>query len=175
MMPRGKKIQRKIEQKKRRAQRRLQQSGSKQMKGLAEKQKKISERAGKLQKEIEEASKEFPMLKQKLQPSLKGAKKQMNEAEGRLSEGKPQGALDSERSALEKLGKLQKSMRETMRKKRQQGRGGSEMRKEEVEIPDQGKGESRESLREDVMDAMKEDNIEQYDEEIQRYYKSLVE
>jgi len=175
MMPRGKEIQRKIKETMERAQRQLDQSNPKRMENLAQKQQKIAERAGKLNEEIEKASKEFPMLKQKLQPSLEGASEQMNEAEGRLSKGKPQGALDSERSALEKLGELQKSMRETMRNKRQRSSGRSGMRKDEVEIPDRQQGESRESLREDVMDAMKEDNIEQYDEEIQRYYKSLVE
>jgi len=175
MIPRGRRIQREIEQMMERAKKQLGAGNSREMERLARKQKKVSERAGELERKIEEASKEFPMLKQKLQPSLEGAKEQMSEAERRLSEGKSQGALDSERSALQKLGELEQSMRRTMQKKRQQKSGGSGMRRDEVEIPDQGEDDSQESLRREVMEAMKEENMETYDEEIQRYYKSLVE
>jgi hypothetical protein len=174
MVPRSRDIQERLEQMMQRAKQTLSQPDRQKLKQLQKRQKQVGERASEVEKKIEEASKEFPMLKQQLQPSLQGARKQMGEAEKRLGEGKPQGALDAERSALEQLGKLKKQMRRTMQKQRQKG-GRSTQQREEVEIPGQDEGATRQELRDEVMDAMKEGKIEDYEKEIERYYKSLVE
>ena len=174
MVPRSKDIEERLNQMMERANQSLSQPDRQKLKELQQRQKRVGQRADELNKKLGEASKEFPMLKQQLQPSLEGARKQMGEAEKRLGEGKPQGALDAERSALEQLGKLKQQMRQTMRKQRQKG-GQSKQRREEVKIPEQQDGPSRETLREDVMEAMKEGKIEDYEQEIERYYKSLVE
>jgi hypothetical protein len=176
MIPRGKRIEGELERMMEKAQKQLNRPGSqKKMKELAERQKRIAERAQKLDEQIEKSSKEFPMLKKQLKPSLEQAKKEMGKAEKRLGKGESQGALDSERSALEQLGKLKQAMRQTMQKQRSKGKGGRGQRKKKVKIPGQQDGESREELRGEVMDAMKEEKLQKYEKEIQRYYKSLVE
>ena len=54
----------------------------------------------------------------------------------------------------------------------QQGRN-KRMSKEKVEIPGEGSRAPKE-FREDIMDAMKEGGIEQYQDELEQYYESLV-
>ena len=175
MIPRGQRIEGELERMMQKAQKKLNRPGSRQMKELAERQKRIAERAEKLNEQIEKSSKDFPMLKKQLKPSLDQAKEEMGKAEKRLGKGESQGALDSERSALEQLGKLKQAMRQTMQKQRSKGKGGRGQRKKKVKIPGQQDGESRQELRGEVMDAMKEEKLQKYEKEIQRYYKSLVE
>ncbi len=177
MVPRGKQIKRKLERMMKRAQSRRQKAANNQeMKKLAERQKKLRKQAQQLRKDIKKASKEFPMMKQKMKPGIEKAEKQMKQAEKRLGKGESQGALDSERSALEQLGQLKKSMKQTLKKKSGQGKGGNgAQRREDVEIPGNDDGASQEELREEVMEGMKGEKLEKYDEEIKEYYKSLVE
>ncbi len=179
MLPRGKEIERRLEQMMERADaQRPDSSTNQKMQKLAERQKKLRKQADELREKIEKSSEEFPMMKQKMKPGIEKAEKQMQKAQDRLEKGESQGALDSERSVLEQLGQLEKSMQQTLKKKRAQGdkegRGGARKR-EEVEIPD-GDGEaSRRELREEVLEQMKGEKLEKYRNEIERYYKSLVE
>lgn len=177
MVPRGQKIREEIEQLMERARQRRNSGQSQQMQKLAERQRKVRRQAEKLGQKIQKSGEEYPMLKQQLGPSLKGAQKDMKNAEQRLKKGQGQGALDSERSALEQLGKLKNQMKRTMQKQRQKqkGEGGQGQRKDKVEIPGESDGAKRQQLRDEVMDAMKEGKIENYEKEIEDYYKSLVE
>jgi len=175
MIPRGKAIERELEKMMERAQKQLRQPNNEQMRKLAERQKKLRQQAQKLREEIDESSKEFPMMKQQLQPGMNKAEGEMKKAEKRLRKGKSQGALDSERSALEQLGKLKQSMKQTLKRQRSKGKGRGSMKKERVDIPGDEEGKSREAFREDVKKGMKEDKIEKYRDEIEQYYKSLVE
>jgi hypothetical protein len=180
MIPRGESIRDALERMMERAQSKLKRSEQKELKKLSKRQKKIEKRAQKLEKRIQKASKEFPMMKQKLQPSMKKAKQEMKRAGKRLAEGKPQGALDSERGALQQLNQLKKAMKQTIKKQQQKNRqsrngSGGRSNNDPVEIPGQQEGASREELRRELMEAMKKDKLKDYEGEIQQYYKSLVE
>jgi hypothetical protein len=157
------------------AQQRLGQMDHQRMQELAERQKQIGEQAEQLDERIGEASKRFPMLEQQLKPAMKESREKMGEAAEGLEGRRTQRALDSERAALEQLGKLKEQMKQAVRKERQQQREGSQgTRRDEVEIPGEG-GEAGPSLREDVVDKMKDEKLENYESEIERYYRSIME
>lgn len=83
-----------------------------------------------------------------------------------------QRSIDHQRQALDELQQLQQSMKEAMQEQRQ-GENGREMETEKVEIPDSEKKDG--SFRQDVMKNMREDRLEGYSDEIQRYFESLME
>lgn len=83
-----------------------------------------------------------------------------------------QRSIDHQRQALDELQQLQQSMKEAMQEQRQ-GETGREMGTETVEIPDSEKKDG--SFRQDVMKNMREDRLEGYSDEIQRYFESLME
>ncbi|MFB6263528.1 MAG: DUF4175 family protein [Bradymonadaceae bacterium] len=174
MMPRAKKIEKSLRRMKKRAKSMKGKTSGEQLKRLAKRQKNISERAKKLQKKIRKSSKQFPMLEKQLSPKLKRARKEMGKAKKRLKKGRGRGALDSERAALKKLKSLKQSMKRTLKKKRSRREGGRGMKREEVEIPGEDDGPSREALREEVMKAMDGGKLEGYEDAIEQYYKNIV-
>jgi ABC-type transporter Mla subunit MlaD len=176
MESRGEKMVEDLEDMMQKAQEQLGQMGGEKMEKLAERQRRISEQGEKLEKQIGEASKRFPMLQQQLQPSMKESQKAMKEAEDSLRQGQQQRALDSERKALEQLGKLKQQMKQAVRKQKQRGRQGRQgTRQEDVKIPGDDDENVADDLREDVMKGMKQEKLEDYESEIKRYYKSIVE
>jgi hypothetical protein len=176
MESRGQKMVEDLEDMMQKAQQQLGEMGGEKMKKLAERQKRISEQGEQLEKRIGEASKRFPMLKQQLQPSMEGSQKAMKQAQQSLEQGQQQRALDSERQALEQLGKLKQSMKQAVRKQKQRSRQGNRgARREDVKIPGDDDKNVADDLREDVMKGMKQEKLEDYESEIERYYKSIVE
>ncbi|MGM0557108.1 MAG: DUF4175 family protein [Myxococcota bacterium] len=176
MESRGERMVEDLEDMMQKAQKQLGQMGGEKMEQLAERQKRISEQGSKLEQRIGEASKRFPMLKQQLQPSMEGSQKAMKQAQQSLEQGDQQRALDSERQALEQLGKLKQSMKQAVRKQKQRNRQGNRgARREDVEIPGDDGENVGDDLREDVMKGMKQEKLEDYESEIERYYKSIVE
>lgn len=108
---------------------------------------------------------------------MQGAQEAMEGAEQRLRERRMQPALDAERQAIEQLGQLGESMQNALqrqrREEREQGqRTGSD---EEVEIPGEDDRQMRERLREEMMEGMREGRMEEYESQIERYFRSLVE
>lgn len=157
------------------AQQKLGNMNQQKMQKLAERQKQISEQAKKLDQKIGEASKRFPMLEQQLRPSMQKSQQSMQEAQESLGKRRLQRGLDSERSALEQLGKLKQQMKQAVQKQKRQQQGQQGMRDEEVKIPGQDDERSGKELRQDVMDAMKEEKLDSYESEIEQYYKSIME
>lgn len=170
MSPRSHRIVDEIEEAMKQAQNQMNQGSSEQLQQLQQKQQKVEEQAQKLRESIDEASQEFPMIGNQLRPPMDGAQKKMQEASGSLGEGKTQRALDQERGALDQLRQLKQSMKEALQKE-QQGRQG---KREKVEIPGQ-KGPSSDDFRDAVKKGMKGDRLEDYANEIERYYESLTE
>lgn len=144
---------------------------------LAREQRGVDEQAQQLQRDIEGASERFPMLQQKLDGPLRDAREDMNKADDALQKGKSQEGLDHQRGALEDLRQLKQSMRDALQRQKQQsgrrdGRGGS--RQDKVAIPKED-GRSRETFREDVLKGMKQERLQDYESEIERYYESLMQ
>jgi outer membrane protein assembly factor BamD (BamD/ComL family) len=74
------------------------------------------------------------------------------------------------------LGELKEQMKKSVQKQRRQlQQGGRGMKDEEVKIPGGDDEKSGQKLRDDVMDAMKQEKLDSYESEIERYYKSIME
>ncbi|MFW5967343.1 MAG: hypothetical protein ACOCV2_07485, partial [Persicimonas sp.] len=175
---RGEEIVGELEEMMEQADQQASQEDRERMQKLAERQRKIGEQADDLQQKVEEGSKKHPMLKEQLGEPMQRSRESMKEASEHLEEGRGQGALDSERSALERLGELNQKMQQTLQKKRQDDRGqGRGQRREDVDIPEDSDDEESGGgqYRRDVMDAMKEEKLDDYESEIERYYKSIME
>ncbi|RAL22363.1 hypothetical protein DL240_10970 [Lujinxingia litoralis] len=143
---------------------------------LAERQQQVREQAEALRQKVEQTGERFPMVRDQVMPSLEEATEAMEQAEQALRQGQGQPALDGERSALEQLGELGDQMRQAMqRQRRQDQRGQGKQKTEKVEIPGASSREAQERMRREMMEGMREGRLEDYDSEIERYYRSLVE
>lgn len=158
------------------AQKELKQMDQQQLNELASKQQQIVEKAEKLQQKIGKSGERFPMLEEKLSPKLEESKQTMEQAAESLKNQQTQRGLDHERQALDQLGKLQDQMKEVVQKERQGNKQkGQSAPKQKVEIPEESGKHAGEQLRHDVMDAMKQEKLDRYQSEIERYYKSIME
>ena len=147
------------------------------LKEIEGQQGEVRQRTDALKKEIAGDS-EFPMLGEELSPGLEEAGQYMKGAEQRLGEGQPRRAGENEKLALDKLGGLKKQLRRSLQKQHMGGEGGQQeggrkVRQEDVEIPEVDRNAPRE-FREDIMDAMKEQQLGGYEDELRQYYESLV-
>jgi hypothetical protein len=153
-----------------------QQSGK--LQKLEGQQGEVRRRTDELKKEVAGDS-EFPMLGEELTPGLEEAGQYMKGAGQRLGEGQPRRAGENEKLALDKLGGLKKQLRRSLQKQHMGGgeggnqEGGRKVKREDVEIPDADRKAPRE-FREDIMEAMKEQQLGGYEDELQQYYESLV-
>ncbi|MFW6053987.1 MAG: hypothetical protein ACOC9J_04170, partial [Persicimonas sp.] len=116
------------------------------------------------------------IIQEQLGEPMQKSREAMKEASEGLDGRRSQRALDAERSALEQLGNLKQQMQKSVQKQRRDQReNGREVGREDVDIPGQSNEEGGQRLRDDVMDAMKEEKLDSYESEIERYYKSIME
>lgn len=140
---------------------------------LAERQEKIQQRAEQIQKKIQDASKQYPGLQEELDAPMRQSQKSMDEAKQGLKKQHMQKALDEERQAIETLRKLKESMQESVKKERQKQESGQKgTSQEKVKLPGSSK-RNKPVYRELLQDGMKEDRLQEYESDIDRYYKSL--
>jgi len=170
---RGKKIQRDLAALKDKARQEMASPNQQGVEKLGEGQKQVNEQADKLAEAIGKAGDEFPVLAEEMRPAAESARKRMGEAGKQIGEGQFQPALDEQHQALDELRKLKDSMRETLQKQKQ-GANGKSGKNEKVQIPEHDDS-AKETYREDVMKNMREGRLENYDEDIRRYYESLME
>ncbi len=140
-------------------------------------QGEVRQRTDELKKEVAGDS-EFPMLGEELTPGLEEAGQYMKGSGQRLGEGQPRRAGENQKLALDKLGGLKKQLRRSLQKKHMGGDGGEQeggrkVKREDVDIPDADRRAPRE-FREDIMEAMKEQQLGGYEDELRQYYESLV-
>ncbi len=173
VLGRGKKIQRDLAALKEKARQEMASPDQKRVEQLGQGQKQVSEQADKLADAIGKAGEEFPVLAEEMRPSADSARKKMGEAGKQIGEGQFQPALDQQHQALDDLRKLKDSMRETLQKQKQ-GSQGKNQKSEKVEIPEHDDS-AKETYRDDVMKNMRDGRLENYDDEIRRYYESLME
>src|SRR5690606_20157195 len=114
-------------------------------------------------------------LEQQLKPKLEGAKKAMQQAHDSLNQANSQQALDDEGSAIDQLGQLKQQMRDALQRQKNEQRQSGQQKPEPVEIPTNDSRKTHERYRKEVMEGMREGRLEDYQNEIERYYKSLVE
>lgn len=176
MTPDSRRIVSKLEEIMEQARAQQQQSQSPQMQQLAGEQKGVQEQAESLEQDVKEAAERFPMLEQQLSPPLNQAKGEMGKATEGLEKQRPQQALDHQRAALEQLRQLKQKMRDALQKQnnKNERNGRGRQNSEKVVIPEKD-GRTREAFREDILEGMREDRLEEYKSEIERYYESLME
>jgi hypothetical protein len=176
-IPRGERIVRDLERMMEQARGPMQPQERQRFEQLAERQRQAGQRAEQFQEKLGEASERFPMIGDQLKPSLEQARQSMEQAEESLRQGQAQRALDQERQALDQLGQLRQQMRQSLQRQRQQEQreGQGRTRQDKVEIPTQDSREGQERFRREMMDGMREGRLENYESEIERYYRSLVE
>jgi hypothetical protein len=148
------------------------------MEQLRQQQQQARQNAQKLGEEVDKAGGDFPMLKEELGPGLGEAQQYMEGAEKRLGQAQGRKAHENEKLALDKLGGLKKSLKQALKKERMGGQQGGQQRgkrlsHEKVKIPGRD-GQAPREFREDIMDAMKENGLDDYDQELKAYYESLV-
>lgn len=177
MVPRADEITRRIEELMDQAQQDLQPGEEEQFDELADAQQQARERAQRLQETLDEQGQRYPALEQQLRPSMDASEEAMGRAEENLRQRQIQQALDEERSALEQLGQLRESMSQALEQQRQQERqqAGRERQQDRVEIPGEDSAEGRERLRREMMEGMREGRLQEYESQIERYFRSLVE
>lgn len=154
------------------------QQQAQKMQQLQKQQQQARQNAQKLGEEVDKAGGDFPMLKDELGPGLGEAQQFMEGAEKRLGQSQGRKAHENEKLALDKLGGLKQSLKQALKKERMGGQqGGQQQSKrlshEKVKIPGRD-GQAPREFREDIMDAMKENGLDDYSQELKAYYESLV-
>jgi HPt (histidine-containing phosphotransfer) domain-containing protein len=142
---------------------------------IAESQRTAGESLEELEELLELMGEEMPMISDEFGPPLRRAGGFMEDASEQLGQGQLPGAWENEQSALRSLRQMgqqvgQMAGRERMRRRRESGFP----QQERVEIPEEA-DETPAEFREDLMEAMREDGLEAYQQAIRRYYESLVE
>ena len=145
------------------------------MRGLSARQRGVQERTEQLGQRLGELGEEFPSIPEQLGEPLQEAQQQMERAAERLSEGKARPAMQGEQQAMQQLRQMRQQLQQMsmQERQRQEQRGGRSDRDEEVEVPEES-ARGRQDYRERVIDAMRDDTLEAYDDEIRAYYESLL-
>ncbi len=147
-----------------------------QLQELGAQQNEVRQRMEQMQQQVSEMGERFPMVGEQLQPTLERAAQQMQGAEGELRGRDPRPALRSEQAARETMQQAQEQMRQLTQRQRQREQRNSPGRRPDDEVDVSGEGESgRADFRRRVVESMRDDSIEAYQEEIRRYYESLLE
>ena len=158
---------------------------------LEEEQRAIEDRAQAMQDKLSELSKEIPIFGDEASQGWSKAQREMQDASGafnkdRLNQGKVHG-----RRALEEIRSFKKGLEQAAkdgaggsgpkiplpfgaREPRGQGKGGKGLRQnsDEVILP-QGE-DGRRSIRDDIMEAAKQEAPAGYEEAVRQYYEELI-
>ena len=116
----------------------------------------------------------MPGIQGQIGEPLKRAGEAMQRAGDGLERQQMQPAQDAQRQAMEALGEVKSSMKQSMERQREgEGKRGEGSR-EKVEVPG-ASGASPRGWRDAVERGMKEERLNDYASEIEDYYRSLTE
>ncbi len=145
------------------------------MQQLGEQQGEVRERMGELSQRMQEMGDRFPAIDEQIRPTVQQVSESMRQAEENLEAGRPRPALQGEQRALEGMQQMRQQMQQMTQQQRQRDqRNGRENPEQEVEVPEDGRTD-REGFRQHVIESMREDSLEAYEDEIRQYYESLLE
>jgi hypothetical protein len=148
---------------------------SAQLRELAERQATGLGQLQALQDRAGEMGERFPSMEGELGPALEAIGEHMDSAAQRLDERASREALRSENAALEAIEGARQTMQQLTQRQRQRERAQSGRRPEErVEVPEDGES-SRAEFRRRVIEAMREEGLDAYEDEIRQYYDRLLE
>lgn len=147
-----------------------------QMQQMAQRQGELQQRAQQVQQRLGEMGEAFPMMGEGASEPMESAQQRMGEASQQLSQRQGRPAQSSQGQALDSLRSVRQQLQQQVARQRQaqqqrnRGRGRTET--DRVEIPQEQDRDLRQ--REQIMDAMREGSLEQWQDPIRQYYESLV-
>ena len=144
---------------------------------LGQQQQQVSDQLGQLQQRAQEMGERMPTIPEQFGQPMEQIGQGMQQSQQSLRQGQSGPAIGGQQQALEAMRSLRQQMQQMTRQQRQQqqrqsgnGRPGSQ---ERVEIPEDQEG-ARQDYRRQVQEAMREGGLESFQEQLQRYYETLV-
>lgn len=154
-------------------------AGAPQPGNLPERQQQASEGAQKLMQRLGQQQGAFPQMAGEGPKRLERAGEAMREASKHLRDRQPGQARPSQQQAESELQGLMQELEQAAQPQRaeRQGpkEGGSRHRQEKVQIPGADEHEAPAEFRKHLLDAMKDQPPEDFEQSVKRYYESLVE
>ena len=148
---------------------------------LSQQQRQLARMAAELAERLREAGADAPFLGDEIGEAVSRAGDGMRDAGGRLGEGEPARASESQGDALSRLEEAAKGLspesggRRQRPSDRRDGRRGLS-RADDVEIPDADAYRVPKEFREEILQAMRESAAPRgYEEQVREYYRRLVE
>jgi len=145
---------------------------------LGERQRKLREAAQKLGERMQSQGSRFPTLGEGPPQQAQKAGEQMGQAAEELDAKRPGQARPSQQQAISELQGLMEGLKQAanpQRADRGQRDGQKGSRQEKVEIPGADDHQAPAEFRKDLLEAMKDKAPETYEQQVKRYYESLVE
>jgi len=160
----------------------LEQRQRDQMRGDGDQQQRVGGAAEEL-RELFDSEPDGAPLSPEGSRAMEAAREAMRRAERSLERGKPVDASRSQQEASRALTELRERLEQQQQQQQQQGGGGSgggssqasppDFRSR-VEIPDADEGDRPSAIRRRVLDAMREEAPEGYEDAVRRYYEELL-
>lgn len=152
-----------------------------QMQEMSQQQQRLGEQARRLSQRIQRRRQQAPSMPGEAEQRAQQAGEAMQRAGQRLGRGKPQQAQSEQQQAMNELKGLMQDMQQSLKPQRaerpgqqqQQGRRGS--RNDKVRIPGADEYKAPAEFRQELLEAMKDKAPEAYEEQVRRYYESLVQ
>lgn len=146
-----------------------------------QRQRQVAEGARRLQQRIGENGERIPGLPPQMSQKAGNAAQSMDQSAENLENQRPGDAKGNQRQAMNELQGIMEGLKQAASPQRaDRGQGqrdgeGREVSRKKVEIPGAEDHESPAEFRKDLLDAMKDKAPEQFQEQVKRYYESLVE
>ncbi|MBM4364122.1 MAG: DUF4175 family protein, partial [Deltaproteobacteria bacterium] len=156
-----------------------QQGGPPQNQG--QRQRQVAEGARRLRDRIGQNGERIPGMSPEMGQKAGNAAQAMDKAAEGLDRQRPGEARPSQRQAMNELEGIMQGLKQAASPQRaDRGQGerdgdGRRMSRRKVEIPDADAHESPAEFRKDLLDAMKDKAPEAFEEQVKRYYETLVE
>lgn len=146
------------------------------MRELGQRQGQVRQRLGQMQQQASEMGERFPMVGESLDPMFEQAGEHMDGAAQNLRRSQPRQALQGEHSALESMQQMRQQMRQLTQRQRQreQREGGRQNPDQRVDVPEDGES-GRVEFRRRVIESMRDESLDAYEQEIRQYYERLLE
>jgi hypothetical protein len=145
---------------------------------LGERQRRLAEETQRLAERMASQGEQMPGLGEAPIEQARKAAQQMGGAAGELDGQRPGQASHQQRQAISDLQGLMEGLKQAASPKRADRgnrEGGRGARKDKVEIPGAEDHEAPAEFRKDLLEAMKDKAPETYEQQVKRYYESLVE
>ncbi len=146
---------------------------------LRREQQGLSEAAERLRRRIEQQGQQVPGMGEEPMQRAREAGNAMREAAEQLRRQRPAQARPGQQQAQSQLQSLMEGLRQAAQPQRADRRGqgqqqGRRMDDERVQIPGAEEYEAPAEFRQELLDAMKQRPSEQWQEQVKRYYESLI-